>query len=826
MNTNNTIAMNHLMTFDLSTTRSIKPTPKQVGSISKNLTSKKEVNISEFATMMAPNGYTFCPAIFNGSRSNKNWLSQSVFCLDFDSGITHEAVISRLSDLNIKVNVVYTSFSDSPLKRKFRACIFLDSVITDKVIAKFIMINLMNIFKDEVDKSTKDYARLFYSGKEVLHIDNVENNTNDLLNVLNTIQIAADNGQTRKIQKLQNNPISYSVYIEDVVIEQKMDSFKILKNYDFDIAKEEVRIFADFCAGKWLTHGELFGLASNLLWIEGGILKMKNTMNKWNNAGKTQYNANNFAILPYVSKVKYAPQRLENFSPYTSDHQHLNLLTVERFSLGRVDIVEAPKLISLTEAEDKMELQLNKFILETKDTDGERIMLAKTACALGKTQHLTTLKGVVIACENNKLKNELATRMQHKHFMVTPDFPTFTTEAFNIVLKSYYDSNLGEYASKFVRKIAHNKTSVTIDGKMITINEDDKDIALIYIAENELVSSCSMTIITTHTRALSSEFPNHDLIIFDEDPLNSIMEIGSLSLDFNVFDGSKFKKDVKAVSSYFNSLTTQVINDTKTLVFTEDYHEFCITAAALGKGSLIKALHSKWVMKTSREIKIQGAASVEVYDIKYSVVKDLPKEKNILILSATAPEGIYLKMNSELEFLNLSLIEQQGQIIQNTRRSYSRSGMKSYSNNVKTSLLQSIGDQPVLTFKTCKAMFPTAMTDIHFGKCSGADEFKGIDITVVGTDNKPTEVYFFYAKMLGININTSDNMLEYQKITWKGMTFKFMTYDNKDLRDIQLSLIESNAIQAVGRGRSLRTDAIVTLYSNLPLQIATSIINN
>ena len=37
---------------------------------------------------------------------------------------------------------------------------------------------------------------------------------------------------------------------------------------------------------------------------------------------------------------------------------------------------------------------------------------------------------------------------------------------------------------------------------------------------------------------------------------------------------------------------------------------------------------------------------------------------------------------------------------------------------------------------------------------------------------------------------------------------------------IQLGLIESDLIQAVGRARTLRTEAIVELYSNFPLRIS------
>jgi hypothetical protein len=57
------------------------------------------------------------------------------------------------------------------------------------------------------------------------------------------------------------------------------------------------------------------------------------------------------------------------------------------------------------------------------------------------------------------------------------------------------------------------------------------------------------------------------------------------------------------------------------------------------------------------------------------------------------------------------------------------------------------------------------------------------------------------------------------KIDWKGFRFRFTTYEDEMLRNIQLRAIERELVQAIGRARSLRTDAEVIVFSNLPLQI-------
>ncbi len=74
-----------------------------------------------------------------------------------------------------------------------------------------------------------------------------------------------------------------------------------------------------------------------------------------------------------------------------------------------------------------------------------------------------------------------------------------------------------------------------------------------------------------------------------------------------------------------------------------------------------------------------------------------------------------------------------------------------------------------------------------------------------------------------IYLKESNCELQDLKVDWKGFRFRFTTYEDKRLRNIQLAAIEAELVQAIGRARSLRTNAEVIVYSNLPLQIWTTI---
>ncbi len=66
--------------------------------------------------------------------------------------------------------------------------------------------------------------------------------------------------------------------------------------------------------------------------------------------------------------------------------------------------------------------------------------------------------------------------------------------------------------------------------------------------------------------------------------------------------------------------------------------------------------------------------------------------------------------------------------------------------------------------------------------------------------------------------------MSFQKIEYNGFRFKFYCYDNEEIRLLQLALIQSDLIQAVGRARTLRMDAMVEVYSNFPLRISDNFI--
>jgi hypothetical protein len=796
--------MKHKITFDTTTKRSEKPTNKEIGFISNNLKSSIELTIREFAEMVTqPNGFSWCGATFEGSRKNDNWREQSVFALDFDSGVTPEEIRDLFAKYKIIPNVIYSSFSDTAELRKFRVVFFLNQVVNEAEIAKFINVNLMKLVEQKADKACKDLCRLYFGGRRIVLLADEVNDYEYFMSVLSSVAVAEDKGQTRslkKVQNLQKNDYSYYNNIEMGGFLQKCENedSEQLKDFDFEKAIQNVTILREFVHGKWLTHPEIFGLATNMIHIRGGIKFMEEIMEKHNESGLTQYTENNFAALKVAKNNNYAPMKLENFSPYEEDLEHTNIITSTRWERGLVEVISKETLISLETAESLFRDEFDRVIND--ETEG--VFLFKVPTGMGKTAALENLDGVTIALPTHDLKNEVSKRMKVEH-ITSPAIPEFSDEV-KEALEFYYNSGLISYANMYLKDIASEKVKSSLV---------DSTLAKQYIKKNNDCLSSKKTVLTTHQKATFIDY-KHDTLIFDEDALQNFISIKKITLaDLNILeDLAELKDEISVVNKFCREMgKNQYI---KTPLWNIEYERLAKSIVKTGdkiKNDIISFFDSAYIFKELDDVNT----------IHYVVKRKLPKAKKIIIMSATASDFMYRKLFGEnLQIIDIMNVEQKGEVIQNTRYSYSKSG---FDNRIQY-LNEEIGDLPVITFANKKSKFKNAVKEMHFGNCSGYDELNGQDIAVVGTFHLNDFVYSLYALALGVELTNRDNIMTYQTIIFNGCKFKFNTYENEALRAIQLSLIEAESIQAIGRNRTLRNACTTKLFSNLPLRQTTKFI--
>lgn len=772
----------------------IKLQKEYFGRVNKSMRPTKTTIIDFAKKISRPFAHSWCGGEFTGSVNEKNWLQSSILGLDFDKGkMTIEEVYRKFKEFGIIPTLHYDTFSTSVELHKFRVVIFLDHAINDLKVFTKMMINLEKIFP--IDTLCKNVSRIFYGGTNVTITNQESVSLEKLLDFVNIHIVSRNNRNTRSIitydsnakkcNFLHNSNSNYHFFAPNNNINYTSKERGI--RIDWDKARKQIKVLDDFFIGEWLHHDELFGLATNLIYVDGGEKLMKKTMEKYNNSGKTFYDKNNFSILPYVKKMKYHPMPVYKFSKHEVDSEIHDIITEVRNVRGHIEILRREDKITLQVAEEKMISSFNDVLI---NDEKETTYIFNLPTAIGKTRLLTDLEKSVIAFPTNNLKNEVCTKMK-TDFVISPDTIDFRNPSLKKRIDYYYQIGLPKKSMKIIRKIS--KSSNTLDAQ----------IANDYIIQLEQCNDMEKSILTTHKRVINSESISHETVVFDEDPLNSLVEIKRTSL--NDLSGIQYLYEpLRCVLDILHPLPDGIFQTPEFNVDFEDLFRFC-DDKNIFETNVFDFLRSKYFIK-------KGA------NIQYVLKNDLPKGSKNIIMSGTISVDFYQKLypNRTFECIDVGNVSQLGSIIQYTGRSCSRDGLSRYGDKISNE----VGDQTVITFKDFKGIFENSPDEIHFGNCSGYDVLKGKDLVVVGTPHRNNNEYFLLAKLMGVDFDYFHSIFRYQKVQFNGFEFMINTFDNEGLRNIQLSLIQSDLIQAVGRARTLRYDCKVQLYSGLPLRIA------
>jgi len=798
----------YLMTID-PTRIYKKPSKKELGIISNRATLITGVTSQEIALYSSsPYSHTLLAGIYKGTRSNKNWYCQQVFMQDFDYGVTPEIVINNLLEYGIRTNIIYYTFTHTQEAPRFRTVHFCDEVIYNYSTAQTIRNGL--ILGNNSDGKCKDAARLFLGGSKSEELDDIPNSIHSLLDYANVQIVAKDNLRTRKLEKKQ---YFYNISNRDTGISPKINHsqlyeppthrikyLKTLKNnpFDFELAAQKVQIMNDFVNGKELKYLQLFGLVTNLIHVQGGEKFLKKTMTRFNLEQKTNYKQEDFAIIPTVKFTysEYFPQRLENFSPYPEDYDYTDVIDSVKNPRGVIQVIEPAMKITLQEAEQLLERSFEE-VMSANDTS---IYILKTQTAIGKTSKLTNLRGVTLGFSTHMLKDQVAKDMRVEHTIV-PDLPKFSDKQITNRIKMFYSLGLNEEVYQLLNLIAYLTAG--------EYSKKDRELARGYLSGINQSYQSPMTVLTTHQRALFDPYL-HNTIIFDEDPLKSLICQDSFELsDLVRIEGvTEHKAKVTELIDKIRSAEPGKIIPLNGIQFDNKEINAAISYININS-NVIQFFKATAFLKDNQNGNL----------IHYMVKRELPANKKIIILSATAHTEIYKAIYGDrVKVIDIPVAKTQGEIIQHTQHGYSRGYLKTA--NLEN-LLSEIGDKPVITFERYKHLFPTAEKDIHFGKCEGFNFLTGKDIAVIGTPHQNEINYLLTGYASEIDVTQINTQLQELKVDRNGFRFRFMTYEDERMQEIQLSLIEAELIQAIGRARSLRTNASVHVYSNLPLSETT-----
>lgn len=767
--------------------------------VNRSMTST-ESTIREFAGKVGnPNSHSWSGGVFsNGTIDNKNWIGSEIVGLDFDSGKQSvEEIYKIFMDNGICPNVNYNTFGSSPSTHKFRVVLFFDKPITDQKVYNKIMETLGKLLV--IDNNCKNCSRIFYGGNDVKITNHSPIVLDQFLDFINLTIVSNDKGLTRSIIPCETNCANFrsSVYYNNTDHPfLAVQTYTLLptsieggQNIDWEIARERIKIWDEFLNGKWLQQNELFGLATNLIYVKGGIKKNKETMEFYNALGITNYTKNNFSVMPYVKKRRYFPVPIYTFSPYKEDAEVYDFISEVTNKRGHITILEPKKKVSQEVAEKRFKEKFNDVV---KAGDLNKTCLILVPTAMGKTELLTKVEMTTCALPTNDLKNEVKERMTVDH-TITPNTIQFSDKNLQRRIDNFYKVGLPKKSMELIHSVAEDR-----DG----FSKNDILIATQYLDQLTICNNKTISQLTTHKRLLNSDDILHQTVMFDEDPLATLVEIQNTKIT----ELSKLycmHEPIKEVVDYLNSLEDGIYDLPCFKLDISDLIKNCYDIREINSNvfDFFNCKHFIW----------------DKGNIHYILKKELPTDTKNVIMSATLSPYIYQKLYPTIEFdvFNIRNVEQKGKVIQYTGRSCSRSSLSRYYNEI----VEEVGQKIVITFKDYRGLFKNADERAYFGNCSGYDHLNGKDIVVVGTPHRSMTQYFLLAKLMGVCFDIKNSTMNYQKVRYNGYEFMFNCFDNEELRTIQLSLIESDLVQAVGRARTLRNNNTVEVYSNFPLDI-------
>jgi hypothetical protein len=353
--------------------------------------------------------------------------------------------------------------------------------------------------------------------------------------------------------------------------------------------------------------------------------------------------------------------------------------------------------------------------------------------------------------------------------------------------------------------------------------------------------------ITTHADVFLNKDDTNKILIFDEDPLNSIfvsvdIKVDTLNelIDFANIDDMA-PETVRVFLNELKNLPKGNIIELNTLnrPNEKDWKEFIFFA------KISKKLTNENIFSL---INFDFVKNNEKY-ITIGKINQLPKNKTIIILSATADEWIYKTIFPECNFITTNPVQPIGQIIQNKKWTFSDASFKGllgiklmkkelldcvnngikvddYKKAKKEKLMKYFKDdfsakniQGVITLKKYVGLFKEmGYETMHFGNLDGLNTFKNKTIAIVGTPfTSPEQVNFIhYCLFKNVSSNQTTKKIE---VTKNGFIFKIKTYEDEAMRNIHLSIINTHMVQAVGRARLIRSDenCKVFIYGAYPV---------
>jgi hypothetical protein len=601
------------------------------------------------------------------------------------------------------------------------------------------------------------------------------------------------------------------LFVPPALLPRKKMRYRVLRGPWMAELAAQCRLFDDFAKGRaCLTTRQLHGLVlvlGNIKGFEARFLKALHS-GLYTDAERRRWQYD-FDKLRQRAVKKCSPTCEAMGCPYikecTCPGASISVLLPRR--RGEIRRIEpAMPGVPLEESRER----LHDVWEQVRTAENRDIHLVLVDCGVGKTHALLEhpLDRMFVAAPTHRLKNEHLKRYPYDGYLAWPEIPDLPGR-FGEAMSQRHATGIGRSAD-IVRECL--KTGDTLPA-------DVRTACLTYLEAEEAIETAPL-VFCTHEKALTTVNDVIDTVVFDEDPLNTVLRSEDVKAE-----------DLDALASFLEHQ-----GDTNLLEMAS-YVRWVLT---LGKGirrrrrtffldNVVKLIAREDYPRLGSPAHVLFLCQVFEKrpdgDLVCTQLRPLPSDK-VVILSASANMAFYQALYGDrVRVYDLRGTALRGRIIQHPERSYSKMSLQ---NLTDQELVQRIeedvrryGLEGVIVYKRLKeangqgAFIRGSRIPVicNFGAQYGLDAFKGRTIGIYGVPHQTDMAYKTMALAIGLPI---DDYMRYGPVTRNGFEFDMWRYENPDLLSLQLAAIDAEYIQAIGRARLVDHDATVHVFSNVP----------
>jgi len=718
-------------------------------------------------------GQSYSPAVFVDSRStNDTWHGQRLFAIDIDnvdgSVLSMPGALDACRAYEIEPAFIYPTFSHTPEHPKFRIGWLLPAPINDPTLHQQIALSLIELFNS--DKSAKDRARFFYgtcypvfhanpeaivphgeiiraaeafvaSTSSKPHMARAIKRFHDKLHITVAAFRTPPEGEETG-ESMPTSIINIGLGTDSPILSSKERRRRGIEIPDDDLIAG-CQVIREMDAGQYHHRQVRYGVGLNLLAIRGGESFFLDLMIR---SACNDYQIEKAKLdLKDAKSRSYLPARCDIYCPHegTSCLSSGNIIRTCKLARTGFQIKRKVEYRSLEEV-SALYVKLLQEVLSSEDRD---IHVIRVDTGVGKTEALLNLDGVVIACPTHKLKAEVVERARNRGITLsaTPEIPASISSDLREQIESLYRMGCYSSASAWLSSYAKD-------------NDDIRE----YFRRNDALRTTRESIVTTHARLVHvAGQVKHSTIIFDEDPLTSLIPIGQVLAK----DVAQLYAVTGEYRDTFKYIADRALNAAENVVIDG-------MPAHLGPRREIERLVASLGLSSNLYGFLEANHFIRSKDrILFTNRIELPGHKKVIVLSATASEPLWRTLYGDrVHFYDLPRVELRGQLVQ-LLGNFSREKIRQKPELVRIAK-KLAEDRNVITFKELVQEL-NAVT--HFGALEGIDAFAGKDLLVVGTPHVNPLVYLLYAARMGVAHTTYADM-RYMPVEDDCFRFWMMSY--------------------------------------------------